>query len=258
VTPARQIVPQQPIKPPANTRVGTVAMAIATGDGLVRSFTPKPQQRPSFNCTGTDAAYAQAAGLLKGLRDPYVMSSLRAKVKSPSLEPQNRLWIANVLVSRGDFQSLNYVKPLLLDPPNESEFIDPAVRALARTIQSVAGSSDLDRTQQKQRIEILTALLRSKLVAVRRAAVVALGREVYQPDPAHPSDEFLRTILEPIAKAGLYDPDLEVRWETISALGRAKQVLYKPWSYQIEFEKNQAEGVDFWRRMVGIRALHIP
>ncbi len=261
-TPARQIIPKQSPQRSANVKVGEIgatAVAVMTGDGVVRSFIAGHQNQSQFDCSGTDATYTEAAGSLKRLPDSSVIPSLHTMLSSPRLEAQCRLWIANVLVSHGDFQSLNEVKTLLLDPPDSPQYIDPAIRAMARTIEAAGNTQDKNEVLQKQKIEILMSLLHSKNVAVRRAVVRTLARTIYLPDPSHPKEEFLKAFLVPMAKIGLYDPDLEVRSRTVGALVSYTDIgRHKNWGYANEFEKNQAAGVQFWRRMIGIGALSVP
>jgi hypothetical protein len=262
-TPAKQIELKQPPRIRVNATGGVraaAAIAFRGGNGRMQTMMlPRSEPQP-HDCNGTDLVYADAAGELKGWSDPQLLSSLRSMLNSPTLEPECRLWITNVLVSYGDFGALNDAMSILLDPPTSSDSIDPTIRALVGTIQSAASLADKDAASQRKKISILTALLHSKNVAVRRAAIATLGATPYRPRFSPPAeDAFIKSILEPIAKVGLYDPDLEVRSQTVAALvSRTNVGTNEPWTYPPSFEKNQAKAIRFWRAMIGIGELHVP
>jgi hypothetical protein len=259
-TPVNQIGLKQPPRIRSNATSGirtAAAIAVIGGNGVMQTMALPRSQAPPNDCSGTDLVYADAAAELKGWADPQLLSSLRAMLSSPALEPQCRLWITNVLVSCGDFGALNDVKSILLDPPSSSDSIDPAIRALAETIHSAASLADKDKALQRQKISILTTLLHSKHVAVRRAAIATLAATPWRPRFAPPAEyAFTMSILESIAKVGLYDPDLEVRRQTVAALASR---THEPWAYHLSLEdNNQAKAIRFWRAMLGIGELHVP
>lgn len=253
----RLIGEQTPITAVAGELLAVLATpenSVEPGSRISTHSAPKRE----LDCSDVSAAYAEAADGLKALRSPTLASQLRYLLRTAELPDACNLWIANVLVSFGDYSALNDVKSILMKGGELPESVDTAVRALAQTIacgssdeQSITGSSSL-----KERIAAMAELMHSPRVTVRRAAAGNLD--------LIPCDEaYANSIVEALGKIGLYDPDMEVRYHSVDGLEDLAGSLlnchhHRYHCSQEEFEKDQSFYVARMRQWVALRPLEFP
>lgn len=241
---------------PINAVVGESLAVLATPVNSVepgsRVSTHSGPER-EFDCSDASAAYAEAADVLKQLRSRLLSTQLSYLLRTSRLPDECNLWIANVLVSFGDYSALVDVKPILMDGGELPESCDTAVRALAEEIARGAGS-EYSSSSPDERIAIMTGLMRSPRVTVRRAAAGNL--KLIPRDTAHAD-----SIIESLGKIGLYDPDMEVRYLSVEGLEDLAGSLLNSHHHRCtreKFEKDQSFFVARMRQWVALRPIDFP
>jgi len=129
------------------------------------------------------------------------------------------LWGIKCLLSKGDLDYLDNIKPILMNPTPELAY---TVEAIARAIEHLKSS---------EIVPTVSELLDSTDVEVRRAAAIALGNVATQP------------VIRPLATIALNDEDDVVRYQAIFGLARATGTFAPSIP---EFEKDKAKYMAFW------------
>ena len=247
-----KLVPGQRIE---SSCAGAVAVGMGRGaNGEVQMLTATPQKRvPRIDCSDADVMYGLSASALKGFESKDVVHELRTALRSSKLSDTSKLWMADVLLWFGDYDSLNIVKPLLMAKSPASETADCALRILIRDlrISDCARAPESVNSSLADKVSILSELMQSRNVEVRRAAagnLIQFGL----------ADSGKDIVCQPFAKIGLYDPDLIVRYYSVVGLERLANCSLKKHCTFNDFEKNQDEYVDRMRRWTSICPMEFP
>lgn len=160
---------------------------------------------------------------------PYAIIGPRLREAARSDVLPGRLWALNALLGMDrspqidalNTRDLKEVAPLLVRPPPGTQF---AVYMLANTLEGHVTSPDA--------VPVLSALLESSEVTVRRAAASALS------DIATPA------VIQPLAKMGLNDKDEDVRYYAVLGLAAATHAQEPP--PMDAFKNNPSVYEGFW------------
>lgn len=197
----------------------------------------------SNDCSDADDARAIAYRTLIALPKTKTIPLLRAKLDSNELDETAKLWIANALISLGDYKAISTIQDQLLSDKSLSSSSDWAMMSLCQTLSGIGyGENQIEAKDLDEPMKQLSNLMASKRVRVRRACAQSLTH-LYLSREAPEIDQ------PALLHTALSDPDEEVRYQAISALEQMWRTEIDRQCTEEEFNCHQDKYVERIKRL---------